>query len=300
MQGRATAPAAGTVLNALATGVGSAFAIDADTTSTVELDQGGDGIAGSVAGAPDADTALVERCVERAVETWGEDAGLDPDAIGGTVRTESDVPMAAGLKSSSAAANATVLATASALDVDPDPIDACRLGVDAARDAGVTVTGAFDDASASMVGGLTVTDNTADDLLVHETVDWDVLVWTPPERAYSADADVERCQQIAPIADLVADLARDGDYGRAMTVNGLAYCAALAFPTDPIVDALPDATGASLSGTGPSYVAVFETDGHDAKVTDGENARDAVAARWRERDGDTWRTTTRRDGARIL
>jgi shikimate kinase len=300
MQGRATAPAAGTVLNALATGVGSAFAIDADTTATVELDQGGDGIAGSVAGAPDADTALVERCVERAVETWGEDAGLDPDAIGGTVRTESDVPMAAGLKSSSAAANATVLATASALDVDPDPIDACRLGVDAARDAGVTVTGAFDDASASMVGGLTVTDNTADDLLVHETVDWDVLVWTPPERAYSADADVERCQQIAPIADLVADLARDGDYGRAMTVNGLAYCAALAFPTDPIVDALPDATGASLSGTGPSYVAVFETDGHDAKVTDGENARDAVAARWRERDGDTWRTTTRRDGARIL
>jgi len=300
MQGRATAPAAGTVLNALATGVGSAFAIDADTTATVELDQGGDGIAGSVAGAPDADTALVERCVERAVETWGEDAGLDPDAIGGTVRTESDVPMAAGLKSSSAAANATVLATASALDVDPDPIDACRLGVDAARDAGVTVTGAFDDASASMVGGLTVTDNTADDLLVHETVDWDVLVWTPPERAYSADADVERCQQIAPIADLVADLARDGDYGRAMTVNGLAYCAALAFPTDPIVDALPDASGASLSGTGPSYVAVFETDGHDAKVTDGENARDAVAARWRERDGDTWRTTTRRDGARIL
>jgi len=300
MQGRATAPAAGTVLNALATGVGSAFAIDADTTATVELDQGGDGIAGSVAGAPDADTALVERCVERAVETWGEDAGLDPDAIGGTVRTESDVPMAAGLKSSSAAANATVLATASALDVDPDPIDACRLGVDAARDAGVTVTGAFDDASASMVGGLTVTDNTADDLLVHETVDWDVLVWTPPERAYSADADVERCQQIAPIADLVADLARDGDYGRAMTVNGLAYCAALAFPTDPIVDALPDATGASLSGTGPSYIAVFETDGHDAKVTDGENARDAVAARWRERDGDTWRTTTRRDGARIL
>lgn len=296
MQGRATAPAAGTVLNALATGVGSAFAIDADTTATVELDQGGDGIAGSVAGAPDADTALVERCVERAVETWGEDAGLDPDAIGGTVRTESDVPMAAGLKSSSAAANATVLATASALDVDPDPIDACRLGVDAARDAGVTVTGAFDDASASMLGGLTVTDNDADELLAHEDVHWDVLVWTPPERAYSADADVARCKRIAPMADLVADLATAGDHGRAMTVNGLAFCAALDFPTDPIVDALPDATGASLSGTGPSYVAVFDPDGDDDTGDD----RAAVAGRWHERDGDTWRTTTRSDGARIL
>jgi shikimate kinase len=295
MQGRATAPAAGTVLNALATGTGAAFAIDADTTASVALDDDA-GVAatveGSVAGAPDADTALVERCVELAVDRWGADAGIDSKAVGGEVHTESDVPMAAGLKSSSAAANATVLATASALDADPDPLAACRLGVRAARDAGVTVTGAYDDASASMLGGLTVTDNTADELLAHEDVHWDVLVWTPPERAYSADADVARCKQVAPMADLVADLATAGDHGRAMTVNGLAFCAALDFPTDPIVDALPDATGASLSGTGPSYVAVFDPDGDDD--------RDAVAARWRERDGDVWRTTTRSDGARIL
>ncbi|WP_323675815.1 shikimate kinase [Halorubellus sp. PRR65] len=304
MQGRATAPAAGTVLNALATGRGSAFAIDADTTASVTLDATDRGdadaseepsVTGTVAGAPDADTALVERCVSLAVDRWGPAADLDPSTVAGEVRTESDVPMAAGLKSSSAAANATVLATASALGADPDPLDACRLGVQAARDAGVTVTGAFDDASASMLGGLTRTDNTADELLAHDDVDWDVLVWTPPERAYSADADVSRCERVAPMAALVDDLARDGDHGRAMTVNGLAFCAALDFPTDPIVDALPDATGASLSGTGPSYVAVF-----DADDGDGGDPVGRVEARWRDRDGDVWRTTTRSDGARIL
>jgi len=51
----------------------------------------------------------------------------------------------------------------------------------AARDVGVTATGAFDDASASMLGGVTITDDNDDDeLLSREEVDWDVMpVWTP-------------------------------------------------------------------------------------------------------------------------
>jgi shikimate kinase len=281
MDGRAVAPAAGTVLNALATGTGSAFAIDAYTEATVELDTGGD-VTGEITGAPDADTRLIERCVEFVVDRFG-------DGEGGHVRTESEVPMASGLKSSSAAANATVLATLDALGA-ADEIgreDACRIGVEAARDAGVTITGAFDDASASMLGGVTVTDNNDDDLLAREAVDWDVLVWTPPERSFSADADVERCEQIAPMADLVADLALDGAYGRAMTVNGLAFCAALDFPSDPLVEGMSLTEGVSLSGTGPSFTAVGDR-------TDLETLQDI----WNDREGNTWLTTTQTDGAR--
>ena len=288
MHGRAEAPAAGTVLNALATGVGSAFAIDATTTAEVDLDGSGT-VDGTVADAPDADTALVERCVELAVAEYADDAAALPDDVGGTVRTESEVPMAAGLKSSSAAANATVLATLGALGVadDVSRTDACRLGVRAARDAGVTVTGAFDDASASMLGGVTVTDNGEDELLAREAFDRDVLVWTPPERAYSADADVERCRRVAPIAELVADLALDGEFERAMTVNGFAFCAALGYPSDPLVEALPDAGGVSLSGTGPSFVAVGE-----------RAALQEVREQWNDREGTTWLTTTQNDGTR--
>jgi len=289
MHGHAVAPGAGTVLNALATGVGSAFAIDADTEATVELDDSGT-VDGKIADAPDADTRLVERCVELVVERFGDDEG-------GRVRTESEVPMAAGLKSSSAAANAAVLATCDALDcrvgeeptADLSRLDACRIGVRAARDAGVTVTGAFDDASASMLGGVTVTDNAEDELLSRECFEWEVLAWTPDEQAFSADADVARCEQVAPMADLVADLALAGRYGEAMTVNGLAFSAALDFPTDPAVDAMPHVAGVSLSGTGPSVVAVGDEDGI-------ERVRD----RWREREGTTWTTTTRNDGASIV
>lgn len=306
MQGRAAAPGAGTVLNALATGVGSAFALDVETRAEVRLSTDADSVVGAVDGDPDADTTLVERCVERTLVRWSEAAGV-PASVGGTVRTESDVPMAAGLKSSSAAANATVLATLDALGLDaqkgstgssgtdldgggPVPLEtACREGVAAARDAGVTVTGAFDDASASMLGGITVTDNATDELLARERFDHDAIVWTPPERAYSADADAERCGNVAPVADLVADLSLAGEYEMAMTVNGLAFSAALGFSVDPAVEAMPHAAGVSLSGTGPSVVAV------------GEGGRlDAVAERWEDRPGSLLRTTTRNEGGRIL
>ena len=289
MHGRAAALGAGTILNALATGTGSAFAIDAETTATVELDDSGD-VRGTITGAPDADTRLVERCVELVVEQYG-------DGEGGTVETESDVPMAAGLKSSSAAANATVLAALDAVgaSVGPAPdddisrLDACRLGVRAAREVGVTVTGAFDDASASMLGGVVVTDNTEDELVVRDETEWDVLVWTPPEQAFSADADVSRCEDVTRMAELVAELALESRYAEAMTVNGLAFSAALDFPTDPAVEAMPIADGVSLSGTGPSVVA----------VGDRENL-ERVQKLWDARDGETRLTTTRTDGARIL
>ena len=305
MKGVASAPGAGTVLNALATHRGSAFAIDVDTTATVDLDPSAEAVSGEIAAAPDGDTRLIERCVGLVTERFG-------DGEGGSVHTDSEVPMAAGLKSSSAAANATILATLDALGVSVvDPtgerelggdrasaadrgadeityLDACRMGVEAARDVGVTITGAFDDAAASIVGGVVVTDNASDDLLARETRQWDVLVWTPPERAYSADADVDRCGHITEMADLVEELALDGRFGKAMTVNGLAYSAALGFSTEPAVEAMAHAEGVSLSGTGPSVVAVGDSE---------ELA--AVREQWAARDGSLLETTTRTEGARI-
>ncbi|MFB6094793.1 MAG: shikimate kinase [Halanaeroarchaeum sp.] len=282
MDGRAEAPAAGTVLNALATGTGSAFAIDEYVRATVSL--GGEEVVGRVRDAPAADTALIEGAVASTLAEFGEERGA-------TVETESAVPMAAGLKSSSAAANAAVLATLDALDRTGEVSreDAARIGVDAAREAGVTVTGAFDDASASMLGGLTITDNDRDRLVHRDAVDWHVAVYVPPDRAYSADADVERCRRVAPVAELVEELAREGRYRIAMTVNGFAFASALDRSTEPMLDALPTVPGVSLSGTGPSYVAVG-----------GRDAVASVADVWGDRPGTVLETRTQTAGARPL
>jgi len=72
-------------------------------------------------------------------------------------------------------------------------------------------------------------------------------------------------------------------------VNGLAFSAALGFSADPAVEAMPHVDGVSLSGTGPSVVAVGDAAGLDT-----------VEALWADRPGETLRTTTRNAGGRYL
>jgi len=60
---------------------------------------------------------------------------------GAKVATKSQIPIASGLKSSSAAANAAVLATVDALGEKLESLEAIKIGVQAALDAKVTITG---------------------------------------------------------------------------------------------------------------------------------------------------------------
>lgn len=249
MKGTATAPGAATIINAIATLKGSAFAVDMRTRATVELEEGASGVEGSTD--VDVDTTLIETCVRKTAESVGVE-------VGGTVRTETEIPPESGLKSSSAAANATVLATLDALDAVNalEPLEATLVGVESAREAGVTITGALDDAAASMLGGVVLTDNSKDELIRREKFDGHVAVYVPDERAASASTDVERSKLVAPVVERAFDMAREGDYADAMTTNGLAYCAALRRDASPAVDALAHAEGAGLSGTGPSFAAI--------------------------------------------
>jgi len=259
LKGFATAHGAATILNAVATWKGSAFAIGLNTGAEVELNRSGC-VKGDV---PGVDTRLVERCVELVLDHFGL-------GYGGVVRTWSEIPVASGLKSSSAAANATVLATLDALGEEMDLVEAAKIGVAAAKEAGVTITGALDDALASMLGGVVVTDNKEMKLLKREEIGKGVLLLVPEEMIFSHETDVKRARLIAPLAELSFELAMRGDYFRAMTLNGFAYCCALSFSAEPMLLALEaGAQGASLSGTGPSYAALLD-----------EARMDALEASW--------------------
>jgi shikimate kinase len=247
MRGNASAPGAATVINAIATLQGSAFAVDLRTEATVELEEGSEKIEGETD--VDVDTTLIETCVARTLDRFGVSAG-------GRVETTTEIPPESGLKSSSAAANATVLATLDAVDETLEPLEATLVGVEAAREAGVTITGALDDAAASALGGVVLTDNSSDELLNREQFDRHVAVYVPDERAASASTDVERSKNVAPVVRRAFEMAREGDYADAMTTNGFAYCAALGRDASPAVDALAHVEGAGLSGTGPSFAAI--------------------------------------------
>ncbi|MDK2892390.1 shikimate kinase [Methanohalophilus sp.] len=242
---------AGTIINAIAMHKGAAFGIDLKTQSKVELSHGSGGIRGEIEGNTDGDTRLIELAVQKTLKHFGF-------KMEGTVKTWSEIPMASGLKSSSAAANAAVLATLDAIGESMEPLDLVNLGVTAAKEAGVTITGAFDDACASFFGGIVVTDNCNNTLLARVQREDEVMILVPDRQVFSCKTDVMRSKAIAPWIEMAYDLALAGDYEKAMTLNGMLYCSALGFDTEPLMIALDCGIhGVSLSGTGPSYVALL-------------------------------------------
>ncbi|MDD3317799.1 MAG: shikimate kinase [Methanosarcina sp.] len=254
LEGYACASGAGTIINAIATWKGAAFGIDLKTFAKVELSECETEVSGFIEEMPEGDARLIERSVEMTLERFGLE-------LGGTVSTRSEIPLASGLKSSSAAANASVLATLRAIGETLQPLEIVRLGVKAAKEVGITITGAFDDACASFFGGIVITDNRGMELLRREEFDSKVLIFAPATRAFSADTDVKRSRLIAPYVEIAYELALEGNYEQAMTLNGFLYCGALGFSTEPLLRALEcGVKGVSLSGTGPSYVALVQSE----------------------------------------
>jgi len=254
LTGGAVAHGAITVINAISCGLGAALSIKLRTEAYVRLTNQPGRIEGHILSDPQESTILIEKTVMRVLKHFG----VEKD-YGAYVETRSDIPIARGLKSSSAAANAIALAVTAALGEKVDDLTIINLGVDAAIEAGVTITGAFDDASASYLGNLVITDNRERKILKHIRIkeDYPVLILAPSEKAYTARSNVERMKIIAKEVEALHKMARVGDYWSAMTLNGIIYSTVLGYDTEVAIDALAaGALAAGLSGTGPAVAAV--------------------------------------------
>ncbi len=276
--GYACAFGAGTIINAIATWKGAAFGIDLKTEAEVILTDSKK-ITGYIE--EGGDTRLIERCVELVLARFNLDCGAK-------VSTKSEIPMASGLKSSSAAANATVLATLNALGEKLAPLEATKIGVQAALDSKVTITGAFDDACASMLGGFVITDNRKNELISRVERDSEVLILAPEKKVFSSNTNVARSRLVGRWVELAYKEALAGNYEKAMTLNGFLYCAALGFSTEPMFAALEiGIEGVSLSGTGPAYTALGSPE-----------LLDKLEPVWRRMGGKVIRTKVNNTGAR--
>jgi shikimate kinase len=183
------------------------------------------------------------------------------------MKTWSNIPIARGLKSSSVAANAVALATVAALGEALDDLAIVKLGVEAAFDAKVTVTGAFDDACASYFGGAVVTDNLERKVVKRFTLPEGVTVLfhVPSSKAYTGDSDVNRLRIVKPLVKIAYKEALKGNFWAALTLNGLIYSSALGYDTSVALDALTaGALAAGLCGKGPAVTAVVSDDKIDS------------------------------------
>lgn len=281
-------PGSATIINAIATGFGSAFGIGLDIickakTQTSEITCSND---------VGADTYLMELCVSNVFDYYG----IDKDDFGLDIKTSSNLPMASGLSSSSALSNAVTAISSKMVceEFNLQPLsdfDIINLAIESSLKAKVTITGAFDDATASYFGGVTVTDNGAREILIKEPMeDLPVLVYMPNFISKSGSSDVGKMKLMAPLVETAFEMAKNKDYYKALTLNGLIYSAALNFDSSIAIEALnAGAIASGLSGTGSSFVAICKED----KIDDIKEA-------WSLLDGKVIETFTDNDGCSLI
>ena len=289
MTGKAVAISHGaaTIVNAIALGKGAAFGVDLWTKAEVELTEEPLVIKGEIRSDPAESTVLIEKAVTRVLQHFNAE-----EHFGARVKTWSNIPIARGLKSSSAAANAVALAAVAALGNSLDDLAVVKLGVDAAFDAKVTVTGAFDDACASYFGGVVVTDNLKRKVVKRFTLpeDLTVLFHVPSNKAYTGDSDVDRLRTVKPLVEIAYKEALKENFWAALTLNGLIYSSALGQDVSIAMDALAaGALAAGLCGKGPAVTAVVSND----KI-------DSVKTAWQYHEGEVLQARLNHEKAKVL
>jgi shikimate kinase len=261
-----------TVVNAIATGRGAAIGIDLATLAEVHLEPiqaETHKVTVQIEGEAADDPSLATHAVLRTLEAHGDD-----NTYHATVHTRSTIPPGRGLKSSSSAANAVVLATLAALGKRPGDeaetadlthLEAIRIGVQAALAAGVTITGAFDDAAACYLGGLVATDNPDRAIMHREDVgDLEALLVVPTRRIRTRDTATAPTHPIKPLITEAHALVIAGEWKQAMLRNSLAYGAAYDMPNRLVLSLLDTgAIAAGISGTGPAVAVIIRRDDWD-------------------------------------
>jgi shikimate kinase len=289
LNGKASALSHGaaTIVNAIALGKGAAFGVDLWTKAEVKLTDDPAVIRSEITSDPTENTALIEKTVARVFRHFRV-----RKRFGARVKTWSNIPIARGLKSSSVAANAVVLAAVAALGERLDDLAVVKLGVEAAFDAKVTVTGAFDDACASYFGGAVVTDNLKRRVVKRSTLPQGlaVLFHVPSGKAYTGDSDVDRLRTVKSLVKIAYEEALRGNFWAALTLNGLIYSSVLRFDASVALDALAaGALAAGLCGKGPAVTAVVS----DEKV-------DLVRAALQCHEGEVLQACLNHEKARVI
>ena len=263
MTGHGISYGAISVMNAIPCGIGSTIGIRLKTEAVFSPS----GVTKvTLVDRPDTSDKLARKCVSRTLES----IGTGPMDYELTVRT--DIPPSMGLKSSSSVCNAVISSVLDHFGVQWGPLEVIRLGVECAKECKVTITGAFDDACGCHLGGLVVTDNSKNELILRKDIPrYDVVICVPDRKIPKNKVPVERYRELRDeyetlvpgIGDRYLDvLNRNGEL-----VGGIVG-------TDDIAgNAMRlGALAAGVTGTGPAVAVV-------CRENDGQRIADALDCR---------------------
>jgi shikimate kinase len=252
---------AATIINGIALGKGAAFGIALRTEAKLKLTNEPGIFEVTIKGEEKENPDLAKECVLEVLRKFNLE-----NEYGAKITTNSNIPISRGLKSSSAASNAIVLAAFAALGREYSDMEVINLGIDASLLAKVTLTGAFDDACATYFGDVVVTNNLTRDILTQYPIEEDLLViiHVPERKIRKSEVNIQRLKGIRETLREAHDLAMKGDYKSAIRINGMTYGGAMGLNTEIAKKAIEaGAVTAGISGTGPATVILVEPDKKD-------------------------------------
>ena len=245
------------VVNAIATGKGSTIGVGIPCrveASFIDSKKPGVEIKSSV---PDPHK-LIETSVNYALS---EIKASIPRDCSIQITIDSSIPPAVGLKSSSAVSVAVVKAVFKLFNTRRDPKSILDVSCRASKDSKASITGAYDDASAALLGGLLCTDNANFEIVKHSTLPRAlgslVEILVPRQKRYTSSVD-EAAYSLQRGDSLRAlQYALKGEIAQAMFLNSVVQCAALGYSLEPVIIALMAGASASgITGKGPAVAAI--------------------------------------------
>jgi shikimate kinase len=235
------------IVNAMATGKGSALGVSLKAVAEVEVTRG--------RGISFAQGNNRNKLINNIVYNTIPKETIETNLI--RIKVSSEIPIGYGLKSSSAVSNAVALACSELVKQDSiDDYKILEAAVRSSLDAKVSFTGAYDDATACYFGGFTVTDNTSRAMIRTEKAPegLNAIIFLP---RHAARGDVSKLNNLSDIFLDAFQLAEAGQYWKAMKLNGVLVSAAFSSRYTPVMAALENgALSASISGNGPSIAAI--------------------------------------------
>jgi len=254
MRARAVAHGAISVVNAIPAGKGAALGVGLRVEADVELDGSGRVRLRDPARAIDGGR-LPRLVAQRALEAFGG------RGLGALVDVSSEIPPSRGLKSSSAVAVAVALAASEALGAEVSDEELLKLAAEACKEAGVSITGALDDAAACLLGGLVAADCMGMKLVMRQELPRELraLIMVPRRMRPKSLVPLDRMRAFRRHAEAAFQLTLQGFWQPAMILNGLICSIALGEPLLPALEAIErGALAAGISGTGPAIAAICD------------------------------------------
>ncbi|MGB6672917.1 MAG: shikimate kinase [Candidatus Nitrosopolaris sp.] len=253
---RATVHGAISIVNALATWSGCALGISLRVTAEADL-RSGEGIRSQT---------VNEKLIRNIVYNTIPKEILAENSV--YISVKSEIPMGFGLKSSSAVSDAVALACSKLVKEEIEDYVVLDRAVLASLDAGVTITGAYDDSSACYFGGFVVTNNRTHEIIHHQEAphSLSVIIFIPNA---IRRGNMSKVDTMSNLFGEAFKFAKAGEYWKAMNLNGMLLSTSLSAEYEPVLKAIQGgALAASISGNGPAIAA----------VSNEENMKDIKAA----------------------